>query len=57
MSATRLATTTETDSSRKIALQDRVVAGVERVDGQRPEARPVEDDLDRDRAGDDVARG
>ena len=54
-SAPRFARTTEIERSRKIALEDRVVPRDERVDGERPEPRPVEDDLDGDRAGDDVA--
>ena len=54
-SAPRLARTTAIDRIRKIALQDREVTDGQRLDGQRPEARPVEDDLGGDRAGDDVA--
>ena len=39
------------------ALEHRVVARRQGVDGQRPEARPVEDDLRRDRAGRRRSRG
>ena len=37
-------------------LEDGVVAGGEGLDGERPEARPAEHDLHRDRAGDHVAQ-
>ena len=36
-------------------LEHRVVARLERLLGERPEAGPAEHDLDRDRAGDDEA--
>ena len=55
MSAAKLASTTDTAISRKIALQERVVAAVERLHRQRAEAGPAEHDLGRDRPGDDVA--
>ena len=55
MSAAKLASTTDTAISRKIALQERVVAAVERLHRQRPEAGPAEHDLGRDRPGHDVA--